>query len=155
ASWQVTGLPSGSYTVQATWNASSNHPSNAPYAIYDGTTLVRTVFVDQRPAPSGVVVGGVAFQDLGTVQVTSGTLRVVLSDAGDGYVVADAVRVVPVTLSGGSLSGLSLAPSGSVPSLGQTSTLENWPQHQQRTEGTAHRFSHAAWLSAVEEWSFS
>src|SRR5262249_9479288 len=96
ASWQVSGLAAGYYTVQATWNASSNHASNAPYATYDGATLLRTVTVDQRPAPSGTAAGGVVFQDLATVQVTTGTLRVVLSDNVDGYVVADAVRLVPI-----------------------------------------------------------
>jgi hypothetical protein len=106
ASWQASGLPAGYYTVQATWNGSSNHASNAPYSIYDGTTLLRTVTVDQRPAPSGAAVGGVVFQDLATVQVTTGTLRVVLSDNTNGYVVADAVRLVPIpaiTVSGPAL----------------------------------------------------
>src|SRR5262249_44421043 len=95
AGWMATGLPSGSYTVQATWNGSSNHASNAPYSIYDGNTLLQTVLVDQRPGPSGTTVGGSAFQNLATVQITSGTLRVVVSDNVDGYVVADAVRLVP------------------------------------------------------------
>jgi len=95
AGWMATGLPAGSYTVQATWNGSSNHASNAPYAIYDGNTLLQTVLVDQRPGPSGTTVGGAVFQNLATVQITSGTLRVVLSDNVDGYVVADAVRLVP------------------------------------------------------------
>jgi hypothetical protein len=96
ASWQAAGLAPGYYTVQATWNASSNHPSNAPYAVYDGATLLQTVLVDQRPAPSGTTVAGAVFQDLVTVHITSGTLRVVLSDNVNGYVVADAVRIVPI-----------------------------------------------------------
>src|SRR5262249_54444941 len=64
ASWQATALAPGYYTVQATWSGSSNHASNAPYAIYDGTTLLETVTVDQRPTPSGTVVGNAVFQDL-------------------------------------------------------------------------------------------
>jgi hypothetical protein len=110
ASWQMSGLPPGTYTVQATWNGSSNHPSNAPYSIYDGNTLLTTVLVDQRPNPSGVLIGGVTFQTLGTVQISSGTLRVVLSDNCDGYVVADAVRIVPVSLTGGGQSIQSSTP---------------------------------------------
>jgi hypothetical protein len=96
ASWQTTGLAAGYYTVQATWNAGSNHASNAPYSIYDGTTLLQTIIVNQQPGPSGVTVGGVVFQDLGTFQITSGTLRVVVSDNVNGYVVADAVRIVRI-----------------------------------------------------------
>ena len=106
AAWQLAGLPVGSYTVQATWNAASNHASNASYSIYDGNTLLLTVRVDQRPAPSGTLAGGVAFQNLATVQITSGTLRVVLSDNADGYIVADAVRVMPVDPGSGAIAGL-------------------------------------------------
>jgi subtilase family serine protease len=97
ASWQASGLPAGYYTIEATWNGASNHASNAPYAIYDGTTLVTTVLVNQQPAPSGsVTLGGVVFQDLVSVKITSGTIRVVLSDNANGFVVADAVRFLPI-----------------------------------------------------------
>jgi hypothetical protein len=105
ASWQASGLPAGYYTVQATWNASSNHASNASYAIYDGSTLLGVVVVDQRPAPSGgVTLGGVVFQTLATVRITTGPLRVVLSDNTDGYVVADAVYIVPAAPPAGQLA---------------------------------------------------
>lgn len=96
AAWQVSGLAAGYYQVQATWNADANHATNAPFSIYDGTTLVQTAAVNQRPAPSGALVGGVRFQNFATVQITSGTVRIVLSDAANGYVVADAVRLVPM-----------------------------------------------------------
>ena len=95
AVWQATGLTPGYYQVQATWNSDNNHANNAPFSIYDGSTLLQTVLVNQRPAPSGTIVSGKAFQKLITVQVTSGSLTVVLSDAGNGYVVADAVRLEP------------------------------------------------------------
>ncbi|MCI0459041.1 MAG: S8 family serine peptidase [Gemmataceae bacterium] len=129
ANWQVSGLPPGYYTIQATWNAASNHPSNAPYSIYDGDTLLLTVLVDQRPAPSGTVVGGVAFQNLATVQITTGTVRILLSDNANGYVVADAVRLVPTTAPAGTLSSL----SSSGPTLSATSAGTR-QQSQQRVE---------------------
>src|SRR5262249_2920371 len=75
-----------------------------PYAIYDGSTLLTTVIVDQRLGPTGTTVGGVVFQDLAVVQATSGTLRVVLSDNVDGYIVADAIRIVPASPPAGRLS---------------------------------------------------
>src|SRR5262249_7601072 len=95
ASWQIS-LPSGYYKVQATWNGDLTHADNAPYSIYDGTTFLQTVAVNQRSDPVGDLVGNIKFQTLATVQVTSGTLRVVLSDNANGYIVADAVRFVPI-----------------------------------------------------------
>src|SRR5262249_54836179 len=112
ATWQATGLGSGYYQVQATWNADGNHATNVPFSLYDGATLLQTVSVNQAPAPSGPSIGGVAFQTIATVQVTSGTLNVTLSDGGNGYVVADAVRIVPLppptvdlNWSGGGITG--------------------------------------------------
>jgi subtilisin family serine protease len=96
ANWQVNGLNPGNYQIQGTWNADGNHATNASFSFYDGSTLVQTVQVDERPTPSGPLVGGVTFQTLATVPTTTGTIRVVLTDAANGYVVADAVRLVPV-----------------------------------------------------------
>jgi hypothetical protein len=95
ANWQISGLAAGNYTVQATWPAYSNHATNASYQIYDGTTLLATVLVNQRVAPVGTTASGRVFQTLGTYQVSSGNIHVVLSDNANNYVFADAVRVVP------------------------------------------------------------
>jgi subtilisin family serine protease len=130
ATWQAGSLTAGYYTVQATWNGDSNHAPNAPYTIYDGTTLLQTVRVDQRANPSGTVVGGVAFQNLATIQLTGSTLRVVLSDAANGYVVADAVRLVPLppptvdlNWSGGGISGPAGVDAGTSFTLSRTYTV--------------------------------
>jgi len=45
ATWQATGLTGGLYQVQATWHAYGNESTNAPYTLYDGTTLIQTVAV--------------------------------------------------------------------------------------------------------------
>jgi hypothetical protein len=97
ASWQQAGLAPGAYDVEATWTTNGIRASNAPYRIYDGNTLLATVRVDQSQAPTGVTVNGATFQGLGTFQVNSGTLRVVLDNAADNYVIADAVRIAPPT----------------------------------------------------------
>src|SRR5262249_12938299 len=76
ANWQATGLGAASFEVQTTWNADANHATNAQYSIYDGTTLLQTVTVNQAAAPSGTVVGGVAVQPIGTVTIATGTLPV-------------------------------------------------------------------------------
>ncbi|WP_406695606.1 hypothetical protein V5E97_31815 [Singulisphaera sp. Ch08] len=87
-----------------TWLAGGNRATNAPYRIYDGTTLIKTVRVDQRLAPAGgVTTGGVVFQSLGVVSLSGGTLRVVLGNDADNYVIADAIRVAAA--GGGAGSG--------------------------------------------------
>jgi len=100
ATWQTTALPAGQYVVQVTWHKYYNQATNAPYAIYDGSTLLQTVKVDQTQSPNGPSFGGVSFQTLATVTITSGTLKLVLSNTGNGvYIVANAMRVAPLTAS--------------------------------------------------------
>src|SRR5713226_9244323 len=100
ATWQVNGLPTGFYQAQVSWHPYPNQAPDAPFAIYDGSTLLQTVTVNQRMPASGPMFGGVPFQTLGTFKISSGTLKVVLSNTGGGtYVVADAMReaFVPVS----------------------------------------------------------
>jgi hypothetical protein len=112
ASWQGTGLVPGTYTVAATWDAMTNHATNAPYSIYDGNTLLTTVYANQTQSPVGSTAGGIEFQTLAIVPVDSGTLRVVLGNNADGVVVANAVEVslaaaptIDLNWSGGGISG--------------------------------------------------
>jgi ABC-type polysaccharide/polyol phosphate transport system ATPase subunit len=101
ASWQLDGLPRGTYDVQATWPPDPRGAYSAPYSVYDGPTLLRTVRVNQSIKPFGATAGGAVFQSLGTYPVHSGRLRVVLSNqATGGYVLADAVRVAEVPAGG-------------------------------------------------------
>jgi hypothetical protein len=123
ATWQATGLASGAYLVQATWNSYPNHATNAPFSIYDGNTLLTTVQVNQQPTPTAdATVNGIPFQTIATVTVSSGTLRVVLSNNANGYVVADALRIAPTVAptidlnwSGGGLSGVPTTATTSAP----------------------------------------
>jgi hypothetical protein len=97
ASWTTSSVPAGTYNVQMTWVAAANRATNATYSIYDGSTLVGTVSVNQQNAPSGgqVVTDGngnnITFQSLGTFTINSGTLTVVLSNNANGFVIADAM----------------------------------------------------------------
>ena len=91
--WQASSLAHGAYLVQATWNGSSNHTANAAYSIYDGNTLIKTVSVNQQQNPVGPVFGGVAFQTLATVTISSGTVRVAEANQGSNAVIADAIRI--------------------------------------------------------------
>ncbi|WP_406700163.1 Ig-like domain repeat protein [Singulisphaera sp. Ch08] len=94
ASWSFSPLAPASYEIQVTWLQGLNRATNAPYRIYDGDTLIRTVRVNQRNAPAGeVIAGGVLFQSLGTVTISGGPLRIELGNDADGYVMADAIRI--------------------------------------------------------------
>lgn len=89
--WQVTGLAPGNYEVLVDWLWDlNNRATNATYRVYDGTTLLAAVAVDQRYAPPGPTRGGLAFRSLGTFAVSGAALSVALTDAADGLVVADA-----------------------------------------------------------------
>jgi uncharacterized repeat protein (TIGR01451 family) len=112
ATFQQTGLATGSYTLQATWNALASNTAAAVYQIYDNATLLKTITVNQQIAPTGSTYGGVAFQNLATVQITSGTLRVVELNQGSGTMDADAIRVSSAP--SGSVSGPAVGSKGGV-----------------------------------------
>ncbi len=96
ATYAFGGLATGAYQVYATWPAGSTHATNAPFTLYNGSTAVGTIAVNEKVAPSGPTYSGTTFQLLGTVNVTAGSLKATLSNKANGVVVADGVVVVPV-----------------------------------------------------------
>lgn len=93
AIWSLTGLPQGSYEVIATWKASTQNATNATYRV-NGTSAPA---VNQRLAPSDYTMDlfGSNWESLGTYSTTgAGAITVELSDAANGRVVADAIRVI-------------------------------------------------------------
>lgn len=95
ATWTVTNLAPGPYEVFARWVPFTNRATNAPFTVLDGATSRGTVLVNQRLAPAGDLENGITWQSLGTFQIASGVLSVRLSNNANGYVIADAVRIVP------------------------------------------------------------
>lgn len=93
ATWTFTGLTPGTYEVWTTWNAFSNHATDAPYTILDNATPLATVDVDQLNGPNGRLEAGVVWQSLGSYAISSTTLAVQLTDNANGTVVADAVAL--------------------------------------------------------------
>ncbi len=95
ATWSFTGLTPGQYRVSTTWSAHPNRATNAPFAVLDGTVPQGpAIQVNQELEPSAdVIVDGVAFQHLGTFDITGSTLTVQLTDDANQYVIADAVRI--------------------------------------------------------------
>jgi hypothetical protein len=96
ASWNATSVPAGWYSIGADWNFQPNtNTTAAVYQIYDGSTLVKTLTVNQQNTPAGKVNGGAIFQSLGTFNITSGTISIVVSSQAVGDLVADAILVTP------------------------------------------------------------
>jgi len=104
AVWTFDGLMPQPHEVYVTWTAAVRLASNAQFAVYDGQILLGTFSVDQRVAPEDEFDQGIGWHKLGEFTVAGGQLRIVLSDAADGAVVADAVRVVDPPPTIGSLS---------------------------------------------------
>ena len=96
ANWLFTGLAAGSYEVHITWSAWSSRASDAPFTVYDGASSLGTIDVNQRLNPNGATLGGRPWQSIGVFGVNSGSLKVTLSDDANGYIIADAVRIVKV-----------------------------------------------------------
>lgn len=91
AIWTPNVPAAGTYEVYARWTSHSNRASNATYAVTHagGTTQVP---VDQRA-------NGGAWNLLGSFNLDPGTAhKVTLTDAANGYVIADAVRFVPTSV---------------------------------------------------------
>jgi len=99
AAWTFQALdPTQQYQVYATWSPASNRADNSPFTVLYGTTSLATVRLNQQVSPSDATIDGQGWESLGVYTATSGSLSVQLSDAGaDGYVVANAIRLVNVT----------------------------------------------------------
>jgi len=81
------------FDIYVRWTSHRNRASNARYEVHylddSNRLVVSTVTVDQRT-------GGGEWFKLGTYKMSSLTGRVQVRDDADGYVVADAVKFVPI-----------------------------------------------------------
>ena len=66
---------------------------DAPFTVFDGSTLLETVDVNQELAPGDFMDAGASWKDLGTFTITADTLTVQLSNQANEYVIADAIRI--------------------------------------------------------------
>lgn len=93
AQWTFGGLSPGKYDVYATWTAQADRATAAPFTVSDSGGSHYTLNVNQRQAPS-IPINGTNWGTLGSIDVSSGTLSVLLTNAANGTVAADAVMVV-------------------------------------------------------------
>ncbi|MDJ0863505.1 MAG: RHS repeat-associated core domain-containing protein [Gammaproteobacteria bacterium] len=99
ATWPLAVAQSGEHAVYARWTAHANRATDAPYTIHhaDGSA---TVSVNQQQ-------GGGDWQLLGTYHFNAGgDHSIQLTDQADGYVIADAVKLVATGQTGGSAGGV-------------------------------------------------
>jgi hypothetical protein len=99
ATWTFTGLAAGQYRVTVTMPASPSYASDAPFSVFDGTSLLRTVAVNEKQVAGELAADGFRWQCLGTFAIRSGTLVVQLTNHANGQVVADAVKIEQVDAS--------------------------------------------------------
>ena len=92
ASWGVDVAP-GQYRVASTWTPLNNRATNAPYTLRDDGTAVGTIQRNQQLAPNDFSDRGVDWEILGDFAITGTRLTVELSDAANGYVIADGMRI--------------------------------------------------------------
>ncbi|MCU7860803.1 MAG: hypothetical protein KZQ86_13455, partial [Candidatus Thiodiazotropha sp. (ex Lucinoma kastoroae)] len=89
-SWKMPIPQTGQYAVYARWTAYPNHATNATYSIQSDEG-VSTVQKDQQTS-------GAKWSWLGTFNfIQGGDYQISLTDEADGYVIADGIRLVPVT----------------------------------------------------------
>lgn len=131
--WAYNNLPPGQYRVYVTWPGGGKNASNAPFTMFDGQTLRNVVRTNQRVAPGPQTASG-RWKTLATVYVTSGQLVVMLTNAANGIVVADAVYIEQVSgLTSSPRIINSEKPSGASRSLTDAVALERFAMNVEDT----------------------
>ena len=98
ATWTFTGLAAGNYRISTTWFPHTNRADNSKFSINGGTPVP----LNQRNAPDDFTADGATWEDISTTfnLAVAGSITVQLSAVGaTGFVIADAVRVQPLTTS--------------------------------------------------------
>jgi hypothetical protein len=122
STWTFRNLDAGQYRVWVTYRIGSANATNAPFTLYNGSKAVRTARVNQRLTPASLEDSGTRWQLLGGVAINSGKLVVRLTNAANGQVVADAVRIERI-VSSGSLAASAALGGFHVPSTQFASTF--------------------------------
>ncbi len=94
ASWTFANPLPGYYRVAATWTTHSNRATDAPFDVSVGGVVAASAAVNQQVAPSDFTEANADWAWLGgTLLVESGDVVVQLSNAANGRVNADAIRL--------------------------------------------------------------
>jgi hypothetical protein len=106
ASFTFNDVQAGYYEVFATWGKQHDNATDTPFTIYDDTTSRGLVRKSQRIHPDDVILDGVRWESLGLFPITSGILKVMVTDDSNGYVMADAIRIAQVQINDVEILGL-------------------------------------------------
>jgi len=94
AHWNFTNLTPGLYRISATWTPDPNRSTFVLYTVLNGVTPLSPVFVNQQLSPAGFSDAGASWQDLGGLYaVSTGSVTIRLDNVGNGYIIADAIRI--------------------------------------------------------------
>ena len=93
ATYSYTLAARGNYEIQMWWTTRSSRSTSVPVEIYDGSTLLDTVYVDQQQA-------GGQWNSLGVYEFSTQARVVVLSKGDGSTVCADAVRFAEIASTG-------------------------------------------------------
>jgi len=90
ATWSFSIPSAGNWQVYAIWTSGTNRATNAKYTVnYQDSSTVVTV--NQQ-------VNGGSWQSLGTFAFNAAAYSVRLTDNANGYVIADAIRIAPISI---------------------------------------------------------
>lgn len=92
ATLTVGSLAAGYYELFMSWLQSGNRATNTPVEVFDNDTSRGTVTLDQQKAPGPHEFDGLSWTSIGGYQIDSGTLKVVVTDDADGFVIVDALH---------------------------------------------------------------
>jgi hypothetical protein len=103
ATWDFTGVANAQMDVWVTWVGKSGYSRAAPFGVYDGGTGLGTQSIDEsvlvtqsQGGRAKGSYGGVGWLLLGTFTISSGELKVVLSNLANSiFVDADGVLITP------------------------------------------------------------
>ena len=95
ATWLFADLAPGKYRVSTTWVLDgSSRPSDAPYTVFDGSTELETVRVNQQVAANEATIDGTGWKALGTYTISNGKIVVELhNDADSHWGIADEICI--------------------------------------------------------------
>ena len=138
ASWPLTVATTGSYDVYVNWTAHANRASNAKYTV-NHTTGSDTVSLNQKQ-------NGGQWQLVGTYTLNANTSHnITLSDEADGYVIADAVTLLPAgTPTTGTPQGETASWVLNVTTPGNYDVYTTWTAHANRASDAKYTIHHAS-----------
>ncbi|MGH7603983.1 MAG: RHS repeat-associated core domain-containing protein [Gemmatimonadaceae bacterium] len=134
--WTLTLPTAGSYEAYARWTQYPNRASNAKYTV-NHSSGADVVTVNQAQ-------GGGNWQLLGTYSFDAGATTISLSDDANGYVIADAVMIVPPGAAPNTATW-----SASIPSAGSYEVYARWTQHPNRATNAKYTVNSTAGATQV------